>query len=154
MYIKNKNEVVLEIDKIKKENDLLSYEECVKIWFSENEIELNEENVKILLPINLIIYRIQNDESEEKEEEIVNQELKKLIAMSEIDRVIEIENIRTNNLEEETYITAVSLFLDKYLLDVKKSNINKYVPQIIIDRLEKESTMNGSLKGRHSYKFV
>lgn len=154
MIIKNKNEVVLEIDKIKKENDLLSYEECVKIWFSENEIELNEVNAKILLPINLIIYRIQNDESEEKEEEIVNQELKKLIAMSEIDRVIEIENIRTNNLEEETYITAVSLFLDKYLLDVKKSNINKYVPQIIIDRLEKESTMNGSLKGRHSYKFV
>lgn len=148
----NKNENVLKIDKIKSENNLLSYEQSVIMWFSLNELEINDENIDLYLPRDLIIYRIEND-NKPKKEVVVNEELKKLIGMSDIDRVIEIEDMRIQNIEDESYITAVTNFLDKYLLDIKKSNINKYIPQTIIDRLENESTMNGSLKGRHSYKF-
>lgn len=154
MLLKNKNENVLEIDKIKKENDLISYEESVIMWFSYKGLEINDKNIDMYLPRDLIIYRIENDGNDTDENEsIINEEIKKVIAMNDIERVIEIEEMRSSNIEDESYLSAVTNFLNKYMLDIKKTNINKYVPQTIIDRLENESTMNGTIKGRNSYKF-
>lgn len=148
----NKNENVLKIDKIKEENGLISYEEAVRIWFETNGLEINNENIDIYLSRDLIIYRLENDDNDDNDDGVViNEEMKKLLSMSDIDRVLEIERMRTTNIDDETYLTAVTCFLDTYLLDIKKSNINKYIPQTIIDRLELESILSGSLKGRRSY---